>query len=277
MKKQFNNMRQLKITKTITPRDESSIDKYLQEIKKFDLLNYEQEVELAQKIKQGDKKSLEKLTKSNLRFVVSVAKQFQNQGLDFPDLINEGNLGLIRAAEKYDETKGFKFISYAVWWVRQSIRQAIRKKSRIIKIPENKLDEMRDISQGYERLEKIGEDYTYSKEEAKLLSYDEKIKSLDYPLHDDKDTLGEKMENPDSPLPDQNSQKESLRKDLENLINQIQNEDKREIIKMHYFEEKNFKEIANEKNLTYERVRQIHKSTIIWLKRLAPKHYQDYL
>src|SRR6056297_3934258 len=146
-------MRQLKITKSITNRESASVDKYLQEIGKENLLSVEEEVELAQRIKKGDRIALEKLTKANLRFVVSVAKQYQHQGLSLPDLINEGNLGLIKAAEKFDETKGFKFISYAVWWIRQSIMQAIAEQSRVVRLPLNKVGSLNKIHKAYSTLE----------------------------------------------------------------------------------------------------------------------------
>ena len=144
-----NNMRQLKITKSITNRESASLDKYLQEIGKEDLITVEEEVDLAQRIKKGDKEALEKLTRANLRFVVSVAKQYQNQGLSLPDLINEGNLGLIKAAEKFDETRGFKFISYAVWWIRQSILQALAEQSRIVRLPLNQVGSLNKINKAF--------------------------------------------------------------------------------------------------------------------------------
>ena len=144
-------MRQLKITKSITNRESASLDKYLQEIGKEELITVEEEVELAQRIKKGDQEALEKLTKANLRFVVSVAKQYQNQGLSLPDLINEGNLGLIKAAEKFDETRGFKFISYAVWWIRQSILQALAEQSRIVRLPLNQVGSLNKINKAFAR------------------------------------------------------------------------------------------------------------------------------
>jgi len=146
-------MRQLKITKSITNRESASLDKYLQEIGKEELISVEEEVELAQRIKKGDQAALEKLTRANLRFVVSVAKQYQNQGLSLPDLINEGNLGLIKAAEKFDETRGFKFISYAVWWIRQSILQALAEQSRIVRLPLNQVGSLNKINKAYSKFE----------------------------------------------------------------------------------------------------------------------------
>ena len=147
-------MRQLKITKSITNRESASLDKYLQEIGKEDLITVEEEVELAQRIRKGDQRALEKLTRANLRFVVSVAKQYQNQGLSLPDLINEGNLGLIKAAEKFDETRGFKFISYAVWWIRQSILQALAEQSRIVRLPLNQVGSLNKINKAFSRFER---------------------------------------------------------------------------------------------------------------------------
>ena len=151
--KTYKNMRQLKITKSITNRESASLDKYLQEIGKEDLISVEEEVELAQRIRKGDQEALDKLTKANLRFVVSVAKQYQNQGLSLPDLINEGNLGLIKAAEKFDETRGFKFISYAVWWIRQSILQALAEQSRIVRLPLNQVGSLNKINKALARFE----------------------------------------------------------------------------------------------------------------------------
>ena len=164
-------MRQLKITKQVTNRDTISLDKYLQEISKVDLITAEEEVELAQRIRQGDEKALEKLTKANLRFVVSVAKQYQNQGLSLPDLINEGNLGLIKAAKRFDETKGFKFISYAVWWIRQSILQALAEQSRIVRLPLNKIGSINKINKAYAQLEQEFERPPTAEEVAKAIIF----------------------------------------------------------------------------------------------------------
>jgi len=196
-------MRQLKITKQVTNRETASLDKYLQEIGKVDLITAEQEVELARRIKQGDKIALEKLTKANLRFVVSVSKQYQNQGLSLPDLINEGNLGLIKAAQRFDETRGFKFISYAVWWIRQSILQALAEQSRIVRLPLNKIGSINKINKAAARLEQIFEREPNSKEIAGELELSEtEVKesqrnagrhvSMDAPLIQDEDFgLGE--------------------------------------------------------------------------------------
>ena len=166
-------MRQLKITKSITNRESASLDKYLQEIGKEELITVEEEVELAQRIKKGDQAALEKLTRANLRFVVSVAKQYQNQGLSLPDLINEGNLGLIKAAEKFDETRGFKFISYAVWWIRQSILQALAEQSRIVRLPLNKIGSINKINKAYAKLEQEFEREPNSHEIANMLEISE--------------------------------------------------------------------------------------------------------
>lgn len=173
-------MRQLKITKSITNRESASLDKYLQEIGKEDLITVEEEVELAQRIRKGDQKALEKLTRANLRFVVSVAKQYQNQGLSLPDLINEGNLGLIKAAEKFDETRGFKFISYAVWWIRQSILQALAEQSRIVRLPLNQVGSLNKINKAFSRFEQENE---------RRPSPEELADSLDLPAEKVADTL----------------------------------------------------------------------------------------
>ena len=173
-------MRQLKITKQVTNRETASLDKYLQEIGKVDLITAEEEVELAQKIKAGDQRALEKLTKANLRFVVSVAKQYQNQGLTLPDLINEGNLGLIKAAQRFDETRGFKFISYAVWWIRQSILQALAEQSRIVRLPLNKIGSINKINKTFAHLEQTHE---------RMPSAEEIAQELDMTVEDVKQSL----------------------------------------------------------------------------------------
>src|SRR5205809_2736824 len=204
------SMRQLKITKSITNRESQSLDKYLQEIGKVDLITADEEVELAQKIKAGDQRALEKLTKANLRFVVSVAKQYQNQGLTLPDLINEGNLGLIKAAQRFDETRGFKFISYAVWWIRQSILQALAEQSRIVRLPLNKVGLTNRISKAFSQLEQEFEREPTPEELATLLNMDvEEIAatlgisarhvSVDTPLAEGEDnTLLDVLENPNA-------------------------------------------------------------------------------
>ena len=218
-------MRQLKITKSITNRESQSLDKYLQDIGKEELITAEEEVELARKIRAGDQRSLEKLTRANLRFVVSVAKQYQNQGLTLPDLINEGNLGLIKAAQKFDETRGFKFISYAVWWIRQSILQALAEQARIVRLPLNQVGSLNKINKAFSRLEQDFERQPSAEELAEALEVPEdKIKeslsvsgrhvSMDAPLSSAEDggTLMDVMANPDSPKADHALMSESLQR-----------------------------------------------------------------
>src|SRR6266481_3976403 len=209
------SMRQLKITKSITNRESQSLEKYLQEIGKVDLITPEEEVKLARLIKQGDQRALDRLTKANLRFVVSVAKQYQNQGLSLPDLINEGNLGLIKAAQRFDETRGFKFISYAVWWIRQSILQALAEQSRIVRLPLNKIGSINKINKAFSRLEQEYEREPSREEVAKELGItEEDVKdvmstsgrhvSMDAPLMQGEDgTLMDVMEDEDQEHPDQ--------------------------------------------------------------------------
>ena len=223
-------MRQLKITKSITNRESASLDKYLQEIGKEELITVEEEVELAQRIRKGDRAALEKLTKANLRFVVSVAKQYQNQGLSLPDLINEGNLGLIRAAEKFDETRGFKFISYAVWWIRQSILQALAEQARIVRLPLNQVGSLNKINKALSRFEQENERRPTSEELAKVLDMPEdKISdtlkvsgrhtSLDAPFANGEDnSLVDVLENTDLPNTDSKLIEESLSKEIERVL-----------------------------------------------------------
>ena len=220
-------MRQLKITKQVTNRETASLDKYLQEIGKVDLITAEEEVELAQRIKSGDQVALEKLTKANLRFVVSVAKQYQNQGLTLPDLINEGNLGLIKAAQRFDETRGFKFISYAVWWIRQSILQALAEQSRIVRLPLNKIGSINKINKTYAFLEQAHERQPSPEEIAKELDMTindvkESLKnsgrhvSMDTPLVEGEDSnLYDVLNIGESPNPDRTLLHESLRTEIE--------------------------------------------------------------
>ena len=222
-------MRQLKITKSITNRESQSLDKYLQEIGREELITAEMEVELAQRIKNGDQLALEKLTKANLRFVVSVAKQYQNQGLTLPDLINEGNLGLIKAAQRFDETRGFKFISYAVWWIRQSILQALAEQSRIVRLPLNQVGSLNKINKAFSRLEQEFERPPSSDELATALDLPEdKVKdtmkvsgrhvSVDAPFVDGEDnSLLDVMVNNDSPKADLELMRESLQREIERL------------------------------------------------------------
>jgi len=222
-------MRQLKITKQVTNRETASLDKYLQEIGRVELITAEEEVALAQKIRQGDLVSLEKLTKANLRFVVSVSKQYQNQGLSLPDLINEGNLGLIKAAQRFDETRGFKFISYAVWWIRQSILQALAEQSRIVRLPLNKIGSINKINKAYSQLEQEFEREPSFDEIASIVDLPEnEVKeslrnsgrhvSMDAPLiNGEESTMYDVLRNEDSQTPERELIKESLRKEIESL------------------------------------------------------------
>ena len=269
-------MRQLKITKSITNRESASLDKYLQEIGKEELISVEEEVELAQRIKKGDKEALEKLTKANLRFVVSVAKQYQNQGLSLPDLINEGNLGLIKAAEKFDETRGFKFISYAVWWIRQSILQALAEQSRIVRLPLNQVGSLNKINKAFARFEQEHERTPSADELATELELPkEKVTdtlrvagrhiSVDAPFADGEDnSLLDVLVNTDSPNADRGLINESLATEVERAL-EILTERERDIIR--YFfgigcSEMTLEEIGEKFDLTRERVRQIKEKAI---------------
>ena len=269
-------MRQLKITKSITNRESASLDKYLQEIGKEDLITVEEEVELAQRIKKGDQEALEKLTKANLRFVVSVAKQYQNQGLSLPDLINEGNLGLIKAAEKFDETRGFKFISYAVWWIRQSILQALAEQSRIVRLPLNQVGSLNKINKAFARFEQEHERTPSPEELATELELSkEKVTdtlrvagrhvSVDAPFADGEDnSLLDVLVNPDSPNADRGLINESLSTEVDRALETL-TERERDIIK--YFfgigtSEMTLEEIGEKFDLTRERVRQIKEKAI---------------
>ena len=269
-------MRQLKITKSITNRESASLDKYLQEIGREELITVEEEVELAQRIKKGDQEALEKLTRANLRFVVSVAKQYQNQGLSLPDLINEGNLGLIKAAEKFDETRGFKFISYAVWWIRQSILQALAEQSRIVRLPLNQVGSLNKINKASARFEQEHE-RTPSAEElaAELELPREKVTdtlrvagrhiSVDAPFADGEDnSLLDVLVNPDSPNADRGLINESLAAEVDRALGSL-TERERDIIR--YFfgigcSEMTLEEIGEKFDLTRERVRQIKEKAI---------------
>ena len=234
-------MRQLKITKSITNRESASLDKYLQEIGREELITVEEEVELAQRIKKGDQKALEKLTSANLRFVVSVAKQYQNQGLSLPDLINEGNLGLIRAAEKFDETRGFKFISYAVWWIRQSILQALAEQSRIVRLPLNQVGSLNKINKALARFEQEHERAPSPEELAKELDLPkDKIAdtlrvsgrhvSVDAPFAEGEDnSLLDVLVNSDSPIADRGLMNESLSIEVDRALSTL-TERERDII-----------------------------------------------
>ena len=270
-------MRQLKITKSITNRESQSLDKYLQEIGREELITAEMEVELAQKIKQGDQIALEKLTKANLRFVVSVAKQYQNQGLTLPDLINEGNLGLIKAAQRFDETRGFKFISYAVWWIRQSILQALAEQSRIVRLPLNQVGSLNKINKAFSRLEQEFERPPSSDELATALELtEEKVKdtmkisgrhvSVDAPFVDGEDnSLLDIMVNNDSPKADLELMRESLQREIERSLSTL-NEREKDVVMLFFGIGKKhgltLEEIGSKFDLTRERVRQIKEKAI---------------
>ena len=274
-------MRQLKISKSITNRETASLDKYLQEIGKEELITAEEEVQLAQRIKQGDRMALEKLTKANLRFVVSVAKQYQNQGLSLPDLINEGNLGLIKAAQRFDETRGFKFISYAVWWIRQSILQSLAEQSRIVRLPLNQVGSLNKISKQASRLEQRYERMPSAEEIASEMDLPEdKVSdtmrlsgrhvSVDAPLLSDEDTsMLDLLENHDSPKADSTLIHESLSKEIERTLSTL-SEKERDVINMYFGIGMNhgltLEEIGTKFDLTRERVRQIKEKAIRRLK-----------
>ena len=274
--KPYSPMRQLKINKSITNRESQSLDKYLQEIGKEELVSVEEEVELAQRIKKGDRKALEKLTKANLRFVVSVAKQYQNQGLSLPDLINEGNVGLIKAAEKFDETRGFKFISYAVWWIRQSILQAIAEQSRIVRLPLNQVGSVNKINkvlnkfeQEYERkpsIEEISEKVDLPEDKIDdVLKINSRHVSVDAPFADGEDNgLLDMLVNDDSPMADKSLVLESLRAEINTAL-QALNERERNVIEAFFGinqPEMTLDEIGTKYGLTRERVRQIKEKAI---------------
>ena len=270
-------MRQLKITKSITNRESASLDKYLQEIGREDLITVEEEVELAQRIRNGDRLALEKLTRANLRFVVSVAKQYQNQGLSLPDLINEGNLGLIKAAEKFDETRGFKFISYAVWWIRQSILQALAEQSRIVRLPLNQVGSLNKINKAFSKFEQENERRPSPEELAEQLDIPvDKIAdtmkvsgrhiSVDAPFVEGEDnSLLDVMINDDSPNADRALINESLSKEIERVLAHTLADRERDIVKKFFgigVPEMTLEEIGDEFGLTRERVRQIKEKAI---------------
>ena len=274
-------MRQLKITKQVTDRETASLDKYLQEIGKVDLITAEEEVELAQKVKQGNQLALEKLTKANLRFVVSVAKQYQNQGLTLPDLINEGNLGLIKAAQRFDETRGFKFISYAVWWIRQSILQALAEQSRIVRLPLNKIGSINKINKTYAFLEQSHERPPSAEEIANELDMTindvkESMKnsgrhvSMDAPLVEGEDSnLYDVLRSGESPNPDKDLLHESLRTEIERALETLTPREA-DVIKLYFglgnHHPMTLEEIGETFDLTRERVRQIKEKAIRRLK-----------
>lgn len=274
-------MRQLKITKQVTNRETASLDKYLQEIGKVDLITADEEVELAQRIKAGDQRALEKLTKANLRFVVSVAKQYQNQGLTLPDLINEGNLGLIKAAQRFDETRGFKFISYAVWWIRQSILQALAEQSRIVRLPLNKIGSINKINKMYALLEQSNERAPSAEEIAKELDMTvndvkESMKnsgrhlSMDAPLVEGEDSnLYDVLRSGESPNPDRDLIHESLRIEIERSLETLTPREA-DVIRLYFGlgdqHPMTLEEIGETFDLTRERVRQIKEKAIRRLK-----------
>lgn len=286
-------MRQLKISKSITNRESASLDKYLQEIGREDLISVEEEVELAQAIKRGDRKALEKLTRANLRFVVSVAKQYQNQGLSLPDLINEGNLGLIKAAEKFDETRGFKFISYAVWWIRQSILQALAEQSRIVRLPLNQVGTLNKIIKAQQKFEQENERRPSSAELAKELDIaEDKIAdtmkvsgrhiSVDAPFVEGEDnSLLDVLVNEDTPNTDKSLINESLAVEIERALSTL-TEREAEIVKLFFgiagCQEMTLEEIGDKFGLTRERVRQIKEKAIRRLRQSNKcKNLKSYL
>jgi RNA polymerase primary sigma factor len=276
-------MRQLKITKQVTNRETASLDKYLQEIGRVDLISAEEEVALAQKIKQGDQSALERLTKANLRFVVSVAKQYQNQGLTLPDLINEGNLGLIKAAQRFDETRGFKFISYAVWWIRQSILQALAEQSRIVRLPLNKIGSINKINKAFARLEQEYERAPSMAELAEVLEMSlEEVKqslansgrhlSMDAPLSNDEsssNSLYDVMSNDDVPGPESRLMVDSLRGEIERSLHTLTTREA-DVVRLYFgiggSHSMTLEEIGERFDLTRERVRQIKEKALRRLK-----------
>lgn len=274
-------MRQLKITKSITNRESASLDKYLQEIGREELISAEEEVVLAKKIREGDQAALEKLTKSNLRFVVSVAKQYQNQGLSLPDLINEGNLGLIKAAKRFDETRGFKFISYAVWWIRQSILQALAEQARIVRLPLNQVGSLNKINKAFSKLEQEFERTPSAEELAEILDIaEDKVAdtlrvsgrhiSMDAPfVQGEENTLLDVLVNTDSPRADNALINESLQKEIERSLATLTDRE-RDVVKLFYGigynHEYTLEEIGDKFDLTRERVRQIKEKAIKRLK-----------
>ena len=284
-------MRQLKISKSITNRESASLDKYLQEIGREDLISVEEEVELAQRIRNGDQRALDKLTRANLRFVVSVAKQYQNQGLSLPDLINEGNLGLIKAAQKFDETRGFKFISYAVWWIRQSILQALAEQSRIVRLPLNQVGSLNKISKELSKFEQENQRRPSAEELANRLDIPvEKISStisvsgrsisVDAPFAEGEDNcMLDVLTNDDSPMADSSLNQESLSKEVDRALNQLHDRE-REILKMFFVigcQEMTLEEIGDKFDLTRERVRQIKEKAIRKLKGQKSRLLKSYL
>jgi len=274
-------MRQLKITKQVTNRETASLEKYLQEIGRVDLITAEEEVQLAQKIKKGDQDALEKLTKANLRFVVSVSKQYQNQGLSLPDLINEGNLGLIKAAQRFDETRGFKFISYAVWWIRQSILQALAEQSRIVRLPLNKIGALNKINKTFNALEQKYERAPSNDEIANKLELDEhdvketvrnngRHLSMDAPLTSDDDTnLYDVFKSNSDQTPEKGLMTDSLRTEVRRVLDTL-NPREADVLRFYFgldhAAQLTLEEIGDKFDLTRERVRQIKEKAIRKLK-----------
>jgi RNA polymerase primary sigma factor len=270
-------MRQLKITKQVTNRDTPSLDKYLQEIGKVELITPEEEVALARRIKSGDRDALAKLVKANLRFVVSVAKQYQNQGMSLPDLINEGNLGLMKAAQRFDETRGFKFISYAVWWIRQAILQALAEQARIVRLPVNKIGSINRINRAFSRLEQEYEREPSSQEIADILEMaPDEVKdalktngrtvSMDAPISSEEDnTMYDVLQSTDTPSPDRNLINESLAYEIERALSTLSPRESK-VLKLYFgINMKHpftLEEIGEELGLTRERVRQIKEKAI---------------
>ena len=286
-------MRQLKITKQVTNRETASLDKYLQEIGKVELITADEEVELAQRIRHGDKIALEKLTKANLRFVVSVSKQYQNQGLSLPDLINEGNLGLIKAAQRFDETRGFKFISYAVWWIRQSILQALAEQSRIVRLPLNKIGSINKINKTYAKLEQEFEREPNAEEIAEALDITEaEVKesmknagrhvSMDAPLVQDEDNnMYDVLKSDEVITPETELLYESLRKEIDRAISTLTPREA-DVVRLYFglngSHPMTLEEIGEKFDLTRERVRQIKEKAIRRLKHTSrSKILKSYL
>lgn len=288
-------MRQLKIAKQVTNRETASLDKYLLEIGRVDLITAEEEVELARRIKQGDQRALERLTKANLRFVVSVSKQYQNQGLSLPDLINEGNVGLIKAAQRFDETRGFKFISYAVWWIRQAILQALAEQARIVRLPLNKIGTINKINRAFAELEQRYERPPSAEELAEFLDLTtDEVKqslnnsgrhmSMDAPLKDGDESSSsmlEVMENEDLPGPENELMKESLRKEIERSLSTLTHREG-DVVRLYYglngTPPMTLEEIGTQFDLTRERVRQIKEKAIRRLKHTSrSKILKSYL
>ncbi|MGX1024031.1 sigma-70 family RNA polymerase sigma factor [Psychroflexus sp. MBR-150] len=275
-------MRQLKITKQVTNRESKSLDKYLQDISKVDLITAEEEVELAQRIREGDQVALEKLTNANLRFVVSVAKQYQNQGLKLPDLINEGNVGLVKAAKRFDETRGFKFISYAVWWIRQSILQALAEQSRVVRLPLNKIGVINKINKTFSHLEQVNERPPSAIEIAKELDMSEsQVKvalknsgrhlSMDAPFKEGENdsNLYDVLSSAESPNPDDQLMKDSLSVEINRALDTLSQREA-DVIRLNYGignqPAMTLQEIGDMFDLSRERVRQIREKGIRRLK-----------